>query len=92
MKRNTKKRFLWIGGIIIVALVVGGVVMSKNSKKDDNGRRTVKVERKTNVEKALAVGSVEPLNESAVKSKVSGSVGKMVVESGDFVERGKVVV
>jgi len=92
MKRKTKKRFLWIGGIVVVALVVGGIVMSKNSKKDDSGRRTVKVERKTIVEKALAVGSIEPLNEIAVKSKVSGVVGKMYVESGDYVEKGTIVV
>jgi len=92
MKRKTKKRLIWIGSIVVVALVVGGIVISKNGKKDNSGRRTVKVERKTVVEKALAVGSIEPLNEIAVKSKVSGVVGKMFVESGDYVEKGKVVV
>jgi HlyD family secretion protein len=92
MKRKTKKRFIWIGLVVVIAVVIGGVVMSKNGKKDDEGRRTVKVERKTIVEKALAVGSIEPLNEIAVKSKVSGVVGKMFVESGDYVEKGTIVV
>ncbi len=92
MKRKSKKRFFGIGGAVIIALLAVGLVMSKNNKKDENGRRTVKVERKTIVDKALAVGSIEPLNEIAVKSKVSGVVGKMFVESGDYVEQGTIVV
>ena len=93
MKRKSKKRFIWIGAIVIVVAVVGvGVVKSNGKNKDDEGRRTVKVEKKTIVDKALAVGSIEPINEIAVKSKVSGVVGKMFVEAGDFVEAGQVVV
>jgi HlyD family secretion protein len=94
MKRKSKKRLIWIGAIIIVIIAVVGVtvVKSNGNKKDENGRRTVKVEKKTIVDKALAVGSVEPINEIAVKSKVSGVVGKMFVEAGDFVGAGTVVV
>jgi HlyD family secretion protein len=40
------------------------------------------------VEKALAVGAIEPKNEIAVKSKVSGVVGKLYVEVGDYVQAG----
>ena len=92
MKRKSKKRFIWIGVVIVLVAVVAGVVKSKSGKQDENGRRTVKVERKTIIEKALAVGAIEPLNEIAVKSKVSGVVGKMFVESGDYVEKGVIVV
>ncbi|MBN1561373.1 hypothetical protein JW998_14055, partial [candidate division KSB1 bacterium] len=67
MKRKSKKRFIWIGAIIILIAIVGvAVVKSNGNKKDENGRRTVKVEKKTIVDKALAVGSVEPINEIAV--------------------------
>jgi HlyD family secretion protein len=93
MKRTSKKRFMWIGVIVVLIAVVGvGIVMSKNNHKDEEGRRTVKVEKKNIVDKALAVGSIEPINEIAVKSKVSGVVGKMFVEAGDYVEAGKIVV
>ena len=93
MKRKSKKRFIWIGVIIVVIAVIGvTVVKSNGNKKEENGRRVVKVEKKTIVDKALAVGSVEPINEIAVKSKVSGVVGKMFVEAGDFVQAGTIVV
>lgn len=93
MKRRSKKRFIWIGIIVVFIAVAGvAVVKSNASKKDENGRRTVKVEKKTIVDKALAVGSIEPINEIAVKSKVSGVVGKMFVEAGYFVKAGTVVV
>ncbi|MBN1482986.1 efflux RND transporter periplasmic adaptor subunit [candidate division KSB1 bacterium] len=93
MKRKSKKRFIWIGIIVVFIAVAGvAVVKSNGGKKDENGRRTVKVEKKTIVDKALAVGSIEPINEIAVKSKVSGVVGKMFVEAGDYVEAGTIVV
>ena len=85
--KKSRKRILWIGLIVIVVLAV--VLMTAGSKgKPQVQRRTVKVERKDIVDKALAVGSIEPLNEIAVKSKVSGVVGKLFVEVGDFVKKG----
>jgi HlyD family secretion protein len=93
MKHKTKKRFFWIGGIIVVLLVATiAIAKSKSNKPDENARKTVKVERKTIIDKALAVGSIEPLNEIAVKAKVSGVVGKLFVEAGDYVEKGSIVV
>ena len=93
MKRKSKKRFIWIGVfVVVIAAVVVGGVMSQSKSGEENGRRTVKVERKTIVDKALAVGSIEPQNEIAVKSKVSGVVGKLFVEAGDYVEKGSIVV
>lgn len=92
MKRKSRKRFIWIIVVVVVVAVIGVGIALSMGKKEENGRRTVKVERKTIEDKALAVGSIEPLNEIAVKSKVSGVVGKLFVESGDFVEKGRIVV
>lgn len=93
MKRKSKKRFIWISVAVLVIIAIAvGVVNSKGKKNKDNGPKTVKVERKTIIDKALAVGSIEPLNEIAVKSKVSGVVGKVYVEAGDYVEKGTVVL
>ena len=87
MKKKLKKRWIWIGaGVLVVAVVL---VLAASGKKDKaEGPKTVKVERKNIVDKALAVGSIEPLNEISVKSKVSGVVGKLFVEVGDFVKAG----
>jgi HlyD family secretion protein len=55
---------------------------------DDQPQGTVKVTRGTIVDKALAVGTIEPENEISVKSKISGVVSKLFVEEGSFVRTG----
>ncbi len=87
MKKKSKKLFLISAGAIIVVIVVF-VVMFSGSGNENGKRSTVKVEKKTIIEKALAVGSIEPMNEIEVKSKISGVVGKLYVEVGDFVRAG----
>ncbi|HPG40606.1 MAG TPA: efflux RND transporter periplasmic adaptor subunit [bacterium] len=90
-KGKSKKRIFWIAGVIVVVLLVGAVAMSKGKKKD-TGQKTVQVAKADIIDKALAVGSIEPINEIAVKSKVSGVVGKMYVEVGDFVNKGDILL
>ena len=85
--KKSRKRIVWIVLIVIVVAAVAMMVAGSKGKPQAE-RRTVKVERKDIVEKALAVGSIEPLNEIAVKSKVSGVVGKLFVDVGDFVKKG----
>lgn len=88
-----KKNIRWIiWTVIALAVVVPAYIFCSGSNKDQEGQKTVKVERETIVDKALAVGSIEPLDEVSVKSKVSGVVGKLYVEEGDFIERGSIVL
>ena len=91
MKKKSKKRMIWII-IIIVIVVIVAVALSSGSDDEKNGRETVKVERDNIVEKALAVGSIEPVTEIDVKSKVSGVVGKLYADVGDFVRAGDPLV
>ncbi len=84
------KRWIWI---VIAVVIIGIVIFAITSQKPkEEGRKTVKVEKKTIVDKALAVGSIEPLNEIAVKSKISGVVGKLFVDVGEYVEKGEPVI
>ncbi len=88
MSKKTKKRIIYI----VVLILVGAVAMKFISGKPKNENAllgTVKVTRTNIVEKALAVGAIEPLNEIEVKSKISGVVGKLYIESGDFVKAGQ---
>jgi HlyD family secretion protein len=76
---------------ITVAVVGGGVYLklsssAKNNEK--NGIKLVKVERGDIVEKALAIGRIEPKKEIAVKSQISGIVKNVYVEVGDKVRAG----
>ena len=86
MKKKTK-RIIWLALFFLIVLVVIVLVVSGGSDQD-SGPETVTVEKQNIVDKALAVGSIEPLNEIAVKSKISGVVGEMFVELGDFVRQG----
>jgi HlyD family secretion protein len=91
MKKPGKK-WIIISVIVIVLILVAVISLSSNSKNNKNQRTTVEVKKMNVIDKALAVGSIEPLNEIEVKSKVSGVVGKLFVEVGDFVRAGEPLV
>lgn len=91
MKKRLKK-WVILGVIILVLMVVGFITLSGSSSKKENTGRTVRVTRMNIVDKALAVGSIEPVNEIDVKSKISGRVGKLFVRVGDFVREGDPLV
>jgi HlyD family secretion protein len=48
----------------------------------------VKATRDTIIERALAVGTIEPENEISIKSKVSGVVSRIFADAGSFVKAG----
>jgi HlyD family secretion protein len=74
-------------GVVIVAAVVGFFLLkSKNSGKDPAKEiKLVKAQKLNIYEKALAIGRIEPRQEIAVKSKVSGIIKSIHVEVGDDV-------
>jgi HlyD family secretion protein len=74
--------------IVVAVVIVGGVLflIFKPSGKKANGITTVKAEKGKIVEKALAMGRIEPENQIAVKSKISGIVKYVFVEMGDSVK------
>jgi HlyD family secretion protein len=90
-KRKLKKRIIWIFVFVVIGAVVVWVI-GNTGNNGDNQSRTVKVERKNIVDKALAVGSIEPLNEISVRSKISGVVGKLFINVGDKVTKGDILI
>jgi HlyD family secretion protein len=91
MKKKNRKRLIWLV-IIILLLVIFFALLYPGEQSGQNGPRTVTVTRETIIDKALAVGSIEPINEIEVKSKVSGVVRRMFVEVGDMVSAGDPLV
>jgi len=84
-----KKMFLWIF-IALVVVIAGAMFFKIQSNGDDeNQRAKVKVSRADIVDKALAVGTIEPENEISVKSKISGVVKQIFAEPGTFVRTGE---
>jgi len=86
MKRRTK---IAVGFVAVV--VVGGVAVVVSASRGD-GRgddvTTIAVTRQTIVDKALAVGQIEPEIEVSVKSQMSGVVSRLLADEGDFVRAG----
>ena len=83
------KKFLIFLGIVLI-IASGGFYYYKHHKsngKQDKYKR-VAVEKGTIVEKALAIGKIDPDYEIVVKSQVSGIVEKLHKEVGDLVEKG----
>jgi HlyD family secretion protein len=87
VKMKKKILFLSLAVVIIVAagiLLFGG---SKDSK--ENALPRVKIQRGNIVDKALAVGTIEPENEISIKSKVSGRVKQIFADVGTYVTSGQ---
>lgn len=76
--------------IVSVVVVVGAVLFFAidGSTTKDEDYKTVAVEKGSIIDKALAVGRIEPKREISIKSKISGIVRKAYVEIGDKVKAG----
>ncbi len=85
MKTRTKVG-IGVGVLVLVAGTVATVLLRGGS--GDEGPTTVEVVRGSILQKALAIGNIEPDVEISVKSQISGVVRKMFVEAGDFVSAG----
>ncbi len=88
MKR--KIIFSSVGLVVLASIVV--MLTSGNSGSDQSTDRTVTVEKSTIVEKALAVGNIQPETEIQIKSKISGVVQKIFAEPGTFVRAGDPII
>jgi HlyD family secretion protein len=84
-----KKKIIF-SSLTVVVLVVGAFLIFGGSKKnDDSALPKVKVVKGNIVDKALAVGTIEPENEISVKSKVSGAVSRIFADAGTYVKAGQ---
>jgi len=83
-------RKLWKTLLILVVLASAsaGVYAWSRSGKGDTGPKLVEVTSGSIVEKAVAVGQIQPRQKFQVKSKISGIVRRALVEVGDTVRAG----
>lgn len=82
-----KKKKKWIILVAVIILGSGAFIylQSNSASEHDKTDPFVVAERGTVIEKALAVGTIEPENEIEIKSKISGVVSKIFAEPGDYV-------
>ena len=74
--------------IIAAAASAGVYAWTRSNKKDANGTKQVEVTTGVIVEKAVAVGQIQPRQKFQVKSKISGIVRRALVQVGDTVKAG----
>src|SRR5437868_4772642 len=84
-------RKLW--KTLILLLVIAGAsaavyAISRNGKKGNEGPKLVDVTTGNIVEKAVAVGQMQPRQKFQVKSKISGIVRRALIQVGDTVKAG----
>jgi len=83
-------RTLWKVLFVLIALAAGtaGIYAWSRSGKNENGLKEVAVTSGNIVEKAVAVGQIQPRQKFQVKSKISGIVHRALVQVGDTVKTG----
>jgi HlyD family secretion protein len=74
--------------VVIAGASAGVYALSRNSKKGNDGPKLVDVTTGSIVEKAVAVGQIQPRQKFQVKSKISGIVRRALVQIGDTVSAG----
>ena len=82
---------LWKTLLILVVLAGASAAVyawSRNGKKGEGGLKQVEVTTGSIVEKAVAVGQIQPRQKFSVKSKISGIVRKTMIQIGDTVHAG----
>jgi HlyD family secretion protein len=81
-----------LGKILLILVVLAGASAGlyawSRSGKGDKGPKLVDVTSGSIVEKAVAVGQIQPRQKFQVKSKISGIVRRALVEVGDTVRAG----
>ena len=86
MKRRTKI----ILAVVVPVLSLGAMAATGTlAGKKRDGPKAVPVARGTLVDKALAVGTIQPRVEVSVKSILAGVVKQRFAEVGDFVKKGQ---
>lgn len=86
MKRRNK---ILLSTIVVSALGGTAFMVSTAGGSEDGSSRTVAVTRGEIVDRALAVGRIEPVVEVSVKSQLAGVVRRMYKEPGEYVRRGE---
>lgn len=93
-KKKSNKIVYWLIGAVVALLLF--VVIGKSAgwigKSKELEVDLAKVKRVSIVEKVSASGTVQPVTEVKIAPEVSGEIRELVVEEGDSVQRGQLLV
>jgi HlyD family secretion protein len=93
-KRKSNKLIFWLIGAVGVLLLI--IIVGKSQgwigKPKELEVELAKVKRATIVEKVSASGTVQPVIEVKIAPEVSGEIRELLIEEGDSVAKGKMLV
>jgi len=84
-----KKKIIFSSIGVVVLVGAAFLIFGGSKESGDAALPKVKVAKGNIIDKALAVGTIEPENEISVKSKVSGAVSRIFADAGTFVKAGQ---
>src|SRR6266481_1079849 len=91
-KKKRRKLMIWGGvGLGIVLLIAIGVFAATRGGTKIDPSKLAKVEKGDLAKSVVATGKVTPITKVEVKSKASGIVKKLLVDSGDKVKKGQLL-
>lgn len=93
MKSLFRRKKLLVAGVLILAVGGGGAAVMLGSKGASGPREeTVKVEQGPLEVVVSETGTIEPLTKVEIKSRVAGQVAQLLVDVGDRVEKGQLLI
>ena len=89
-----KKLIITVATIIVLVVAAGWVVLSRGKNESDPALAPkIELVKRGNFQMTIrATGNLEPLLDVEVKSNVEGEVIEMLVDDGDYVEKGDILV
>ena len=87
-----KTKLFWIAGVLALVATVLTVRHVRASRSDVDPNLIVTVKRADLAIEVIETGKVQPLNKVEVKSKVAGQVEKVLVQEGELVKKGALLL
>jgi HlyD family secretion protein len=93
-RKKSNKLLYWLiaGAVLIIVVLAIGRSMGWIGKPQELEVEIAKVGYKTITEKVSASGSVQPVTEVKLAPEVSGEIRELLVEEGDSVQQGQLLV
>jgi HlyD family secretion protein len=93
-KRKSNKLVYWLIGAVVFLLLIVFIGRSQGwiGKPKELEVELAKTKRATIVEKVSASGTVQPVTEVKIAPEVSGEIRELLVEEGDSVKKGVLMV
>ena len=90
--RKIKKKYLWVGGGVLVAALAVGAVVLKKGQEELQEVQTAVTELRTIVQKVNATGRIQPKTQVKISADISARITILNVEEGQWVEQGELLV